>query len=68
MRVESGRYGFNSLWTSVEILLCVTVAKITTHSAHFHPDQILIVTMNVMRQATRVDGGLHGGLKRIAAV
>jgi hypothetical protein len=42
--------------------------KITTHSAHFHPDQIRIVTMNVMRYAIRVDAVLRCGLKRVDAV
>jgi hypothetical protein len=37
-RAEPGRYGFNSVWTRFEIQLCVTVAQIITHLAHFHLD------------------------------
>jgi hypothetical protein len=68
IRVEPGRYGFNSVWARFKIRLCVTVAYIITHLAHFHPDQIRIVTLNVMRYATRVDAVLRCGLKRVGAV
>jgi hypothetical protein len=68
VRMEPGRYGFNSVWTRFKIRLCVTVAYITTHSAHFHPDQIRIMTMNVIQYTTRVDAVLCCGLKRVHAV
>jgi hypothetical protein len=68
IRVEPGQYGFNSVWTRLEIRLCVTVAKITTHSAHFDPHQIRIVTMNAMRYTTRVDAVLQCVCKRVGVV
>jgi hypothetical protein len=68
IRVELGLYGFNSAWTRFEIRLCVTVTEITTNIAHFHPDQIRIVTMNDMWYATRVDAVLRCRLKRVDVV
>ena len=52
MRLEPDRYGFNSVWTRFEIRLRAAVELITTHLAHVHPDEIRIVTMNVMRCKT----------------
>jgi hypothetical protein len=65
VRVEPGQYGFNSIWTRCEIWPCVTVAWITTHSAHFHPDQIRIVTDYECHAI--IDKGQYGFMLRVEA-
>jgi hypothetical protein len=56
--LKQGRHGLNSVWIRFEAMLYVTVALIIIHPgtnpAHFHPDQILIVTLKVMQCSTRV--------------
>jgi hypothetical protein len=68
MRIELGWHSFYSVCTRLEIQLWVTVALITTPLAHFHLDQIRIVTMNCMQYTARVDAVLRCGLKQVDAV